>query len=628
MERKVTELQELNNQQSSQIFELESELAEVMQKLVHVQTSRDQMEVELAEMSAVISGFEEMQNDCQSWKERFLAIKAETSQRISELQNQLASDRDSFEKELCLLNDIVDQEKADREQVMTGLSEMQGRYNEQSEQIIALQKSKDAADADISNLREQLARSNQEHQKLLCESKAAQQRLDLTITDLDGIKSSLSSKQHEVESLERALALKQDLVRDQQQSLDALADAIQQHKNDLAEKSTELTRERQETVQLKDALARLTAELNARWNQRRQDSTTQTQANDSEEEEAAERILMKLQLEEMQRRAQILEAERADLLVTMDGAEIKSKQTLDILRAELEQVSQNYSHFESLAGELHQANEELRQSLDAAQDQNESMRRQLAILQTMRDEAQLDSRRYQELVSQSELKIAQLTDTIQELELRGAYQDKSMEMSRQNQQQLQAMEKTLQELNADRQSLEKSRKQYKKYALSLEHKVADKEQQIEQLTSRYEICAKEVARLQQDSIEKESETQSLTKRLAEAAVALKEDAAGPLKESDLDFDSTARDFEFSKQVTPDNTKARSEALLEKLVLPDGVDKQRIEKVLRSISHLSIPEIVCRYESKLHKLHVWVEKGEKELSSGVQMIMMKSRTKRV
>jgi chromosome segregation ATPase len=226
------------------------------------------------------------------------------------------------------------------------------------------------------------------------------------------------------------------------------------------------------------------------------------------------------------------------------------------------------------------------------------------------------------------LKIAQLTDTIQELELRGAYQDKSMEMSRQNQQQLQAMEKTLQELNADRQSLEKSRKQYKKYALSLEHKVADKEQQIEQLTSRYEICAKEVARLQQDSIEKESETQSLTKRLAEAAVALKEDAAGPLKESDLDFDSTARDFEFSKQVTPDNTKARSEALLEKLVLPDGVDKQRIEKVLRSISHLSIPEIVCRYESKLHKLHVWVEKGEKELSSGVQMIMMKSRTKRV
>ena len=350
------------------------------------------------------------------------------------------------------------------------------------------------------------------------------------------------------------------------------------------------------------------------------------------ENKTAEFAVANVHLEEVAKKLKQVESENSHLNESLEDLEARSAHALNALKGELAEVTKQYSHYESMATDLHQVNEELRESLTETQDNLLKQQQTVTRLEEEREKLVGDLDDAKTKRASLEQTIAQLNEAIADLQLQRAYsktidnspsktikevaklKEQIAEMTEEREKMLKAMD----DFMASYKRHEESRKQLKKMVRSLQVEIDAKVGEIEKLGSRVSELESDNRKLVAELGRNTKENDFVIRQLNDAATALKEQQ--PLTEEDLEVEP----FSFRRTIAAPVSNTRNAVNSFSASVPAHASKD-LQRAIASAKHLPLEEIVARYEAKLGRMHRLLEKGEKALETGAE-IFLKASTK--
>ena len=306
-----------------------------------------------------------------------------------------------------------------------------------------------------------------------------------------------------------------------------------------------------------------------------------------------EALLATMQLNDVRSNLERLEVENKKLKVVNDHLESRSKEALKKLHGELERINSQYQAHEKVANDLHDSNHRLRAELESMSRANQQLQSSIQSVQSDKDRLAKELNTLQARNANLEGSIAQLNETIADLQLRS---DKKVSN---------VMADTANSLKAEVASLEQSLRQ-----LRAEQKTSTQTQK--KLAVELDLRRQEIDKLKKENESLLRRREELEKRLTQestSALFIKEQltaAAGALKyEDETDTASVG---------TPDPRPLSKTAL-------------GSQAVSSSIANMTVPEIVAHYETKLQRIYHVLEQGEASMQEVVEMMRKRDEKRR-
>ncbi|KAI3649934.1 hypothetical protein MP228_005566 [Amoeboaphelidium protococcarum] len=586
----IQKLSDLNNQNE---WLLNSVCSTVDCQREQLDSRTSVLMAQLADQSKSLSQNQQIIQDLENKMHRMEQIAIENSYDmdcLKQQKDQLLKEKKDLQSETAVVKDNLKLIQHERDQLQNVVQAFERSVQVKSDEIQLL---RDEC-ASVNHLLKKVPNQYVEKASLL------QNRLDEIFVANSELQAKADTLQVELDDANLRMQQQQELMQSEQLKYEALLGNL---KSDL---------------QAKDQLL---SNAEKRYDDESRDLRSKLQTQE------AQILLIQMQLDEWQKKGELLIEEKDLALQQLEEVQSSQAEAVAALETELSEFQSQQDHLEKMTSELYQVNEELRHEVVSVRN----------LLAAKEDELLIDKNEKKSLV-------AELDEIKKSLEIQSA-QMKQLKEQSVDQQQLQAKENRIQQLSAEvdqsnskvsQLSLqldqlskqyskhEDSRKQLKRMVKKVQDELTKKVLEVDQYKEQIANLRQERENLRQQLSSHTKETSLIMRRLNEAAVVLKEDKSHQLRESELVVD----DLEFNdiSRKSVDQFNRTIQQLQSGILTPAHQQNRGKSRIVPPTpAGQDVDSVVRKYEAKLETLYRLLEKGERALQTGTELVLRRSRS---